>query len=86
MPKAPLAIAKATGASFIREVVTGLYESDMACGRPTQLPCTVTGGRSMPKNVRIFANITPEFASPLGTGSVAQRARKRGGLLPVDAS
>ena len=34
MPKRPLAVAKATGAAFIREVVTGVYESDMGLWAP----------------------------------------------------
>lgn len=33
-PKAAMAVAKATGASFIREVVTGTYESDMGLWSP----------------------------------------------------
>jgi predicted TIM-barrel enzyme len=27
-------------------------------------------------HIRVFANVTPEFASPLGQRSVAQRARR----------
>ena len=33
-PKAPIAVAKATGASFVREVFTGVYESDMGLWSP----------------------------------------------------
>ena len=33
-PKAAIAIAKASGANFIREVITGVYESDMGMWQP----------------------------------------------------
>ena len=74
-PKAPLAIAKATGASFIREVVTGVYESDMGLWAPDAAALYRYRKQIDAEDVRIFANITPEFASPLGNRSVAQRAK-----------
>ena len=73
--KAPLAIAKATGAAFIREVVTGTYESDMGLWTPDAAALYRYRRRIDAEHVRIFANITPEFASPLGSRSVAQRAK-----------
>jgi hypothetical protein len=83
--KAPLAIAKATGASFIREVVTGLYESDMGLWAPDAAALYRYRRQIDAESVRIFANITPEFASPLGTRSVAQRARSAVVSSLVDA-
>jgi membrane complex biogenesis BtpA family protein len=82
---APLAIAKATGATFIREVVTGVYESDMGLWSPD--PGEILRYRRAidAENVRIFANITPEFASPLGERNVAQRARSAVVSCLVDA-
>ncbi len=74
-PVAPLAIAKATGAAFIREVVTGVYESDMGLWAPDAGALYRYRRQIDADNVRIFANITPEFASPLGSRSVTQRAR-----------
>ena len=72
---AALAVAKATGASFIREVVTGVYESDMGLWAPDAARLyrerVAIGGR----DIRIFANLTPEFASPLGTRDVSVRVR-----------
>jgi predicted TIM-barrel enzyme len=54
--------------------------------------CDIVRGRCLPRsgwcgreNVRIFANITPEFASPLGSRSVAQRARSAVVSSLVDA-
>jgi uncharacterized protein len=73
--KAPIAIAKATGASFIREVVTGVYESDMGLWAPDAADIYKFRSQIDAQSVKIFANITPEFASPLGTRSIAQRAK-----------
>lgn len=73
--KAPLAICKATGGSFIREVVTGVYESDMGIWAPDAAALYRYRHSIDADNVQIFANITPEFASPLGNRSVAQRAK-----------
>lgn len=73
-PKAAIAMAKATEASFIREVLTGVYESDMGLWAPD------AGGfaryRSMidADDVRVFYNVVPEFASPLGSRSEVERA------------
>lgn len=84
-PKAPLAIAKATGATFIREVVTGVYESDMGLWAPDAAEIFRYRKIIDAENVRIFANIMPEFASPLGERSVAQRARSAVVSSLVDA-
>jgi uncharacterized protein len=64
-PVASLAVAGATGASFVREVFTGLYESDLGLMQP----------RSTRTKIKVFANITPEFASPLGQRAIENRAR-----------
>lgn len=82
---APLAVAKATGASFIREVVTGVYESDMGLWAPDAAAIFRYRRQIDADGVRIFANITPEFASPLGTRSVAERARSAVVSSLVDA-
>ena len=83
--RAPLAIAKATGASFIREVVTGVYESDMGLWAPDAAELFRYRHQIDADHVHIFANITPEFASPLGERSVAQRARSAVVSSVVDA-
>ncbi len=82
---APLAVAKATGASFIREVVTGVYESDMGLWAPDAAAIFRYREQIDAGHVRIFANITPEFASPLGTRTVAERARSAVVSSLVDA-
>ena len=83
--KAPLAIAKATGASFIREVVTGVYESDMGFWAPDAAGLYRYRRQIDAEGVHIFANITPEFASPLGSRSVFQRAKSAVVSSLVDA-
>lgn len=83
--KAALAIAKATGASYIREVVTGVYESDMGLWAPDAAGLYRYRRQIDAENVRIFANVAPEFASPLGSRSVAQRARSAVVSSLVDA-
>lgn len=72
--KAALAIANATKADFIREVITGVYESDMGLWEPDAADLMRYRRQIDAEKVRVFANITPEFASPLGNRSVAQRA------------
>lgn len=83
--KAPLAICKATGGAFIREVVTGVYESDMGIWAPDAAELYRYRHNIDADNVRVFANITPEFASPLGTRDVATRARSAVVSSLVDA-
>jgi membrane complex biogenesis BtpA family protein len=74
-PMATMALARATGASFLREVVTGVYESDMGLWAPDAGELYRYRSRIDAEDVLVMGNITPEFASPLGTRSVAQRAR-----------
>jgi uncharacterized protein len=74
-PCAAMAIAHATGASFIREVLSGLYESDMGTWSPNAGEVFRFRRQIGAKNVRVFFNVVPEFASPLGTRNAAQRAK-----------
>jgi membrane complex biogenesis BtpA family protein len=72
---AALAVAVATGASFIREVTTGAYESDMGLWNTDAAALLRERRRLDAEQVAILMNVTPEFASPLGRRSVAQVAR-----------
>lgn len=74
-PIASLAVARATGARFIREVLTGVYESDLGMIEPKI--GEIAGYRSAigGDDIALFDNIAPEFASAIGSRSVAQRAR-----------
>jgi uncharacterized protein len=75
-PAASLAVARATGACFVREVFTGVYESDLGLMKPAT--------EANQQDVAVFANITPEFASPLGHRATRERARSAA-FLGVDA-
>ena len=83
-PVASLAVARATGASFVREVFTGAYESDLGVMRPDFGAIGAYRSAIGAQQVAIFANITPEFASSLGGRTIAQRARSAV-YLGVDA-
>jgi membrane complex biogenesis BtpA family protein len=74
-PYAAIAMAHATGASFIREVFTGVYESDMGLWAPSAGDILRYRQRIGAAGVRLFYNVVPEFASALGTRSIGQRAR-----------
>jgi membrane complex biogenesis BtpA family protein len=84
-PMSAMALAKATGASFMREVVTGAYESDMGIWAPDAAALYRYRRRIDADEVLVLANITPEFASPLGSRTVAQRARSAATSSLVDA-
>jgi membrane complex biogenesis BtpA family protein len=83
-PIASLAVARATGASFIREVLTGVYESDLGMIEPQIGEIagyrTAIGG----DEIALFDNIAPEFASAIGSRGIADRARGAA-FLRVDA-
>lgn len=72
--RAALAIGVATGASFMREVATGTYESDMGLWSPDAAGL-LRERRRLQSEISIFMNVTPEFASTLGSRSVGVMAR-----------
>src|SRR4051794_2922222 len=74
-PQAALAVAAVTGASFIREVATGVYESDMGVWAPDAGKLLRYRRELDAEHVAVFMNITPEFASTLGTRDIATTAR-----------
>jgi membrane complex biogenesis BtpA family protein len=81
---ASLAVARATGARFVREVMTGVYESDLGMIEPSI--GAIAGYRTAigASDVLLFDNIQPEFASAIGGRSIADRARGAS-FLGVDA-
>ena len=74
-PQAALAVAAVSGASFIREVVTGVYESDMGLWAPDAGKLLRYRRQLDAEHVAVFMNITPEFASTLGSRDIATTAR-----------
>ena len=83
-PIASLAVARATGARFIREVLTGVYESDLGMIEPQIGEIAAYRTAIGADNVALFDNIAPEFASAIGARGVAERARGAA-FLRVDA-
>ncbi len=82
--RASLAVARATGATFIREVLTGVYESDIGMIAPALGELAAYREAIGAGDVALFGNITPEFSSSIGTRSVAERA-KSASFLGLDA-
>ncbi|HVB74013.1 MAG TPA: BtpA/SgcQ family protein [Ktedonobacteraceae bacterium] len=64
-PMAALAVALAVRASFVREVFTGVYDSDMGLWQPDAAATLDYRRQIGADNVRLFFNIEPEFARPL---------------------
>lgn len=82
--KASLAVARATGASFIREVLTGVYESDLGLIAPALGDLAAYRDAIGAGDIALFGNITPEFSRSVGTRSVSERA-KSASFLGLDA-
>ncbi len=74
-PTATVAIASATGASFVREIFTGVFASDMGiwapnCARPARMRRNL--GR---QDLKMFFNINAEFAYSLDQREIGLRAQ-----------
>jgi membrane complex biogenesis BtpA family protein len=70
-----LAVAVATGAGFMREVLTGAWESDMGLWQGEAAHVLRERRRLDAESLTIMMNITPEFASPIGRRDPADAAR-----------
>lgn len=73
-PRAALAVAAATGANFIREVTTGVYESDMGLWNTNPAELLRYRRQLGAEDVAVLMNVTPEFASQIGSRSIRQVA------------
>jgi len=69
-----LAVAAATGASFMREIATGVWESDMGLLSPDAASLLRERRRLDVSDLAVFMNITPEFASGIGRRDPAEVA------------
>ena len=83
-PKATLAVARATGAAFVREVFTGVYESDMGLMAPSFGDLAGYRNAIGADGVAVFTNITPEFSRSVSGRPIGDRARSAA-YLGVDA-
>jgi uncharacterized protein len=64
-PMAALAVAQAVRASFVREVFTGVYDSDMGLWQTDAAAALDYRRQIGAEDVRLFFNIEPEFARPV---------------------
>jgi membrane complex biogenesis BtpA family protein len=73
--RATLAVARATGAAFVREVFTGVFDTDMGLMAPRLGELSAYRHAIGADDVAIFTNITPEFSRSVSGRTVADRAR-----------
>lgn len=74
-PYASLAVAAATGASWIREVLTGVFETDMGMLAPEPAAIFAYRAKVGIPSCALFANVAPEFARSASGRSIGSRAR-----------
>lgn len=70
-----LAVAVATEAAFMREVATGVWESDMGLWSPDAASLLRRRRHCDADDLAVLMNVTPEFASTAGRRSPAEVAR-----------
>jgi membrane complex biogenesis BtpA family protein len=74
-PMSSVALAAATGASFVREIMTGIYASDMGLWNPNAGAALRYRDRLKRGDLAVLFNVSAEFASSLDRRSLADRAR-----------
>lgn len=74
-PVATVALGVATGARFGREIMTGVYDSDMGLWAPDGAGALKLRHDLGRDDFKLMYNINAEFASPVGTRTIAQRAK-----------
>jgi membrane complex biogenesis BtpA family protein len=74
-PEASVAIAAATGASFVREIFTGVFASDMGIWQPDCAKAVQLRRNLGRPDLKLFFNINAEFAYSLDERPIALRAK-----------
>ncbi len=74
-PSASVAIACATGASFAREIFTGLFASDMGLWAPNAADALTLRRNLGRPDLKLLFNINAEFAASLDTRPIELRAK-----------
>lgn len=74
-PRATLAVAKATGASFCREIFTGAFAGDFGLWVRSAGDAARYRREIGAEDVRLLFNINAEFAAPLAPRPVAELAK-----------
>ncbi|NTI19782.1 BtpA/SgcQ family protein [Agrobacterium rhizogenes] len=74
-PSASVAIGAVTGASFVREIFTGLFASDMGLWQPDCASASRLRSSLRRDDMKLLFNINAEFAYSLDQRPIALRAR-----------
>jgi membrane complex biogenesis BtpA family protein len=74
-PAAALGLAVGTGAAFLREVISGTYESDMGLWQPDAASLGRERSRLRAEEIELWFNITPEYARRLSDRPLGDVAR-----------
>ena len=74
-PMSSMALAAATGAAFMREIMTGTYASDMGPWTPDAGKAIRYRDRLGRRDLAVLYNVSAEFAWSLDRRSLADRAR-----------
>ncbi len=74
-PSASVAIACATGAQFAREIITGLFASDMGLWQPNAADALTLRKNLGRPDLKLLFNINAEFATSLDTRPIELRAK-----------
>jgi membrane complex biogenesis BtpA family protein len=74
-PVASVALGIASGARFVREIFTGVYDSDMGLWAPDAASAVRLRADCDRADLKLMYNINAEFASPIGDRSIAARAK-----------
>jgi uncharacterized protein len=74
-PFAAIAVAQAVQARFVREVFTGVYDSDMGLWQPDAAAALDYRHAIGADDIRLFFNIEPEFARPVAPRPIGDLAR-----------
>jgi membrane complex biogenesis BtpA family protein len=74
-PVASVGLGIASGARFVREIFTGVYDSDMGLWAPDAAKAVRLRSDCNRTDMKLLFNINAEFASPIGDRPIAARAK-----------
>lgn len=74
-PVASVAVGAASGARFVREIFTGVYDADMGLWTPDAAGALQLRADTRRNDMKVMYNINAEFASPVGSRTLTQRAK-----------
>jgi uncharacterized protein len=74
-PIAALAVAHAAGGSFVREIFTGVYASDMGLWNTSAGEALRFRSSMHANHIKVLFNINAEFAAPVGARSIEEIAK-----------